>query len=111
MSLPCATSSIQSGRTATGPSPTTLKFDGVDIESRIEVKRSRSTLPCGRSRKNLSLIEFAADRIEDFHRKQVRNSWFTTSADGTLLGTRITRLRGPVSTFQAARHLTRQRSS
>lgn len=71
----------------------TKKFDGVDITGRIEVKRTEIDAAMRKvSKKDLSLIEFAAIRIEDFHRKQVRNSWFTASADGTILGTRITPL-------------------
>lgn len=37
-------------------------------------------------------LERAATRIEDFHRRQVTQSWFTTKADGTLLGMQVTPL-------------------
>lgn len=71
----------------------TRKFDNVDITGRIEVKKSEIDSAMRKvSKKDLSLIEFAAMRIEDFHKKQVRNSWFSTSEDGTILGTRITPL-------------------
>lgn len=72
----------------------TKRFDKADIKGRIEVKASEmdkalKAVP----KKDLSIIELAASRIEDFHRKQIRQSWFTTSPDGTVLGTKITPLK------------------
>ena len=37
-------------------------------------------------------MRLAASRIESFHKKQIENSWFTTEADGTILGSRVTPL-------------------
>lgn len=40
----------------------------------------------------LRIIRTAAGNIEDFHRKQLRNSWIDTRADGSILGQRVTPL-------------------
>ncbi|MBI5827896.1 MAG: histidinol dehydrogenase [Deltaproteobacteria bacterium] len=71
----------------------TEKFDGVDIKGAIEVGRKEidrafKAVP----RKDLALIELASSRIESFHKKQLRNSWFTVEGNGSILGTKITPL-------------------
>ncbi|MEK7773000.1 MAG: histidinol dehydrogenase [Deltaproteobacteria bacterium] len=71
----------------------TKKFDGVDIKGAIEVNgkeidRAFKDI----SRKDLALIELAASRIESFHKKQLRNSWFTVEDNGSILGAKITPL-------------------
>jgi len=68
----------------------TKKFDGADLKGRIEIPRkalegAAAKLP----KKDLRLIELAAGRIESFHKKQLQNSWFSTSADGTVLGVKV----------------------
>ena len=40
----------------------------------------------------LRIIRTAAGNIEEFHRKQLRNSWIDTRADGSILGQRVTPL-------------------
>ncbi len=40
----------------------------------------------------LSAVRQAIENIHDFHERQKRQSWFTTKADGTLLGQKITPL-------------------
>ena len=40
----------------------------------------------------LAALERAHDQIEDFHRREVRQSWFTTKPDGTLLGVKVSPL-------------------
>ncbi len=72
----------------------TKRFDRIDISGRLEVstaeiKRALKTLP----EKDIELIRLAKERIERFHRRQVRNSWFTVDADGVTLGQRITPLK------------------
>lgn len=37
----------------------------------------------------LEVMKKSASNIEDFHRKQLRNSWIDTKADGSILGQRI----------------------
>lgn len=71
----------------------TDRFDGVDVKGRIKVKeaeinRALKTIP----KKDLSLLELAARRIEEFHGKQLQNSWFTTYEDGSTLGVKVTPL-------------------
>ncbi len=72
----------------------TKRFDGVDLKKTgllvtdKEINAAIRRVP----RKDLSLMELAAARIESFHKKQLQNSWFVTEADGTLLGSRVTPL-------------------
>ncbi len=40
----------------------------------------------------LAALERAHDQIEDFHCREVRQSWFTTKPDGTLLGVKVSPL-------------------
>lgn len=40
----------------------------------------------------LAALEKARAQIEDFHRREVRQSWFTTRPDGTLLGVKVSPL-------------------
>lgn len=41
----------------------------------------------------LAALEKASAQIRDFHERQVRQSWFTTRADGTMLGVQVTPVR------------------
>jgi histidinol dehydrogenase len=71
----------------------TRRFDKADIAGSIEVplkeaEKAVDSIP----RKDLELMRLAASRIESFHKKQSENSWFTTEADGTILGSRVTPL-------------------
>lgn len=71
----------------------TRKFDGVDLKGSFEVgSKDINRALRSISRKDLALLEFAADRIESFHERQLQNSWFFTDKDGTVLGSRITPL-------------------
>ncbi|MFQ5442070.1 MAG: histidinol dehydrogenase [Thermodesulfobacteriota bacterium] len=71
----------------------TKKFDGVDIRGGFRVSESEIKSALKKvSKRDKKLLELAASRIEAFHRRQLRNSWFFTEEDGTLLGTRITPL-------------------
>ncbi|MCR4651760.1 MAG: histidinol dehydrogenase [Lachnospiraceae bacterium] len=40
--------------------------------------------------KLISILKEAASNIEDFHKKQVKESWITTKPDGSILGQKIT---------------------
>jgi histidinol dehydrogenase len=40
----------------------------------------------------VAIIQEAAENIRSFHQKQVRNSWLTTEANGTILGQKVTPL-------------------
>ena len=41
----------------------------------------------------LAALEKAAEQIRDFHQREVQQSWFTTRADGTMLGVKVTPVR------------------
>ncbi len=68
------------------------RFDGVELESfRLPQEQIDAAL------ENLDpafvgALEKAAEQIRDFHRREVEQSWFTTRADGTMLGVKVTPL-------------------
>ena len=69
----------------------TKKFDNVVIKGSIEVSRREINAALKKiSKKDLEILKLSAERIKDFHSRQLQNSWFTTEADGTLLGQRVT---------------------
>mgnify|MGYP003411301799 FL=1 len=71
----------------------TKRFDKADIKGSIEVSRAEAEKALRSvSKSDLDLMRLAANRIESFHKKQIENSWFTTEADGTILGSRVTTL-------------------
>lgn len=70
-------------RTLTG------KFDGADLE-KLEV--SREEMETAQTRVDQTVTQAltkAASRIRQFHEHQRRQSWFTTEADGTILGQKV----------------------
>jgi len=72
----------------------TKKFDGVELDrkgllvSPGEIETAAKSL----SKKDITLLELAACRIEAFHKKQMQNSWFTTDETGIILGSKVTPL-------------------
>ena len=70
----------------------TKKFDGATLDDlRVtteEIKQAYGEL----SDELVSIIQEAAANIKTFHERQRRESWFTTSDDGTLLGQKVTPL-------------------
>ncbi len=70
----------------------TKKFDGADLKeirvSREEIERAYRDL----SDELIGTIRQAATNIQTFHERQRRQSWFTTSEDGTMLGQKVTPL-------------------
>jgi histidinol dehydrogenase len=73
----------------------TRKFDRLALAdaaamelSRDEVRVAFNGLPADQR----SALEQAAQRVTDYHQKQVQASWSYTDADGTLLGQQITAL-------------------
>jgi histidinol dehydrogenase len=69
----------------------TRRFDNVTLGGRFEVgPREINSALKKVPKKDIRLLEFAAERIEDYHVRQLQNSWFDTSHDGTTLGVRIT---------------------
>jgi len=71
----------------------TSHFDHLDAASVSELELSKDDLL--RALQNLPTIqrealEQAAERIRDFHKRQIAESWSYTEPDGTLLGQKIT---------------------
>lgn len=71
----------------------TYRFDGVNTTSVSKLELPKKELL--KALKSLSTIqrealEQAAERIRDFHEKQLAQSWSYTELDGTLLGQKVT---------------------
>ncbi|WP_394171999.1 histidinol dehydrogenase [Guptibacillus hwajinpoensis] len=70
----------------------TRKFDGATLDDlRVtseEIEQAYGEL----SDELVAIIQEAASNIKTFHERQRRESWFTTSEDGTLLGQKVTPL-------------------
>ncbi len=70
----------------------TAKFDGFTLTpenirvTKEEIEEAYSKL----DKEYIDVIRQAASNIRDFHKKQLRNSWFETKPDGSLLGMKIT---------------------
>ena len=65
----------------------TLKFDGVDLKGKLRVSEAEITSAVKKiSKKDLALLELSAERIKDFHEKQLQKSWHETDASGITLG-------------------------
>lgn len=72
----------------------TKKFDGCDINAgnvRVSEAEIQEALD-NTDEKLLEIIKKSAVRIRDYHEKQVRQSFFDTKSDGSILGQRITAL-------------------
>ena len=69
------------------------RFDGVDLESfRLPQEQLDAALD-NVDATFLAALERAARQIRDFHEREVQQSWFTTRADGTMLGVKVTPVR------------------
>lgn len=70
----------------------TEKFDGCRLDSLLvsteEIEEAYSLV----DEKLVAIIQEAAENIRSYHEKQVRNSWMTTSENGTMLGQKVTPL-------------------
>ncbi len=70
----------------------TLKFDKVDYFD-VPVRVSQEEIESAENKVSLHMkkvIDLSAENIRRFHEKQLRNSWFTTDENGTMLGQLIT---------------------
>ena len=69
----------------------TKKFDKWDINAdAIRVTEAEIDAAFEATEKEfIEVLKRAATNIEDFHRKQLRNSWIDTKPDGSILGQRI----------------------
>ena len=73
----------------------TRKFDRLPLADAAAMELSRDELRAafdGLPADQRSALQQAAQRITDYHRKQVQTSWNYTDADGTLLGQQVTPL-------------------
>lgn len=70
----------------------TAKFDGVQLDlitvSTEEIEDAYKVI----DEELVGFIREAAENIRSYHNRQVRQSWITTEADGTILGQKITPL-------------------
>ncbi len=66
----------------------TKRFDGADLSGTgLKVTEAEFAAACGKvDGKLLEVIRKAKGNIEAFHVKQKENSWFSTEADGVILG-------------------------
>lgn len=68
-------------------------FDGVEVdEFRLPQERIDAALD-NIDPAFLAALEKAAEQIRDFHQREAQQSWFTTRADGTMLGVKVTPVR------------------
>jgi histidinol dehydrogenase len=73
----------------------TRKFDRLSLASAADMELSRAELRSAFDAlpsEQRNALEQAAQRVTDYHRKQVQTSWSYTDADGTLLGQQVTPL-------------------
>ncbi len=73
----------------------TRKFDRLPLANVAAMELSRDELRVafeGLPADQRSALEQAAQRVTDYHKKQVQASWSYTDADGTLLGQQVTPL-------------------
>jgi histidinol dehydrogenase len=73
----------------------TRKFDRLSLANAAAMELSRAELRAafdGLPAEQRRALEQAAQRVTDYHRKQVQTSWSYTDTDGTLLGQQVTPL-------------------
>lgn len=68
------------------------RFDGVELQGfRLPQEQIDAALE-GLDPAFVAALEKAARQIREFHQREVEQSWFTTRADGTMLGVKVTPL-------------------
>ena len=68
------------------------RFDGVELQGfRLPQEQIDAALE-GLDSVFVAALEKAARQIREFHQREVEQSWFTTRADGTILGVKVTPL-------------------
>jgi len=73
----------------------TAKFDRMTLATAAEMELSREELRAAFEslpEAQRAALETAAQRVTDYHRKQVQESWSYRDADGTMLGQQVTPL-------------------
>ena len=72
----------------------TLQFDKAEISAE-NVRVSQAEIEEAREKvdpKLLAVMEKSMENIREYHQRQVRQSWFSSKSDGTILGQKITAL-------------------
>lgn len=70
----------------------TEKFDRATLTSMLVTEEEIRQAYDETGAEYVAIIKEAAENIRYFHEKQVRNSWLTTEANGTILGQKVTPL-------------------
>lgn len=73
----------------------TARFDRLTLNSGAELEISKDRLFAALERipaEQRDALQLSADRVRDYHEKQVQNSWTYEEADGTMLGQQVTPL-------------------
>ncbi len=73
----------------------TAKFDRLSLNSGAELEISNVRLHAALARipaEQREALEISAQRVRDYHQKQVQKSWSYEEADGTMLGQQVTPL-------------------
>ncbi|NHC39238.1 histidinol dehydrogenase [Bacillus sp. MM2020_1] len=70
----------------------TEKFDRVSLSSFSVTEEEIETAYQQVDERFISIVQEAAENIQNFHEKQLRPSWMTTEENGTVLGQKITPL-------------------
>ena len=69
------------------------EFDGVELEAFRLPQEQLDTALDNVDATFVAALERAAAQIRAFHEREVQQSWFTTRADGTMLGVKVTPVR------------------
>ncbi|QSS99564.1 histidinol dehydrogenase [Pontibacillus sp. ALD_SL1] len=70
----------------------TKQLDGADLERLAVTEEEFAEARRQLDPQDVAVLEEACANIRSFHQKQVRNSWFDTDHDGTMLGQKMTPL-------------------
>jgi histidinol dehydrogenase len=70
----------------------TDRFDGVKLTELTVTADELAEGMAALSEEHIAIIREAAGNIKSFHQKQLRNSWISTDASGSMLGQKITPL-------------------
>jgi len=73
----------------------TARFDRLTLQSGSELEISKERLHAALKRipaEQRDALQLSADRVRDYHEKQIQNSWNYEEANGTMLGQQVTPL-------------------
>ena len=68
------------------------KFDGVTLEALEVTEEEIEAALAAVDEDFVRSVEYAADNVSEFHKRQLQQSWFTTRSDGAITGQRFTPL-------------------